>query len=627
MKEVWQPDIVQREIPASDEMIPLSILANPSEQAKWQNEGLPADQLSAENAAIITSCARWPLMIDPQLQGITWIKSREMENNMDVISLTGRFLEVVERNISMSQPLMIENIGETIDPVLEPVLSRSTVKRGGMTFIKLGDKDDVEYDDNFRLYLQTKLTNPHYQPEVAAQTTLVNFTVTEKGLEDQLLAVVVQHERPDLEERLNILVRESNEFTSLLKELADGLLYKLSHAEGNLIEDIDLIENLEQTKVTANEVAQKQLEGKVAKDEINISRNMYRPVATRSSLIYFVLNQLNLVDHMYQYSLNGFMRVFNKAINKTEKCENVEEQVVKMTEEVTYMFHCFATRGLFSRHNLVYSSQICFRIMSNAGQLDPDAFEWLLRCPKEKQDKPIELNFLSDGSWDAAVTLSKLPYFENLASDLVTSSKRFKEWCDFEASEKEKLPLEYKSLPPLQRLCMVRCLRPDRMTMATELFMVENMSKRYVEDVSSSLSDVIDETDTAMPVYYILTPGVDVVGEVENAGAACGATVSQGKFVDISLGEGKDVVADREVDRMCKEGGWVILQNVHLMPRWLIELENRIERNSKDAHPDFRLFITSEAAAGLLDAYIIHQPTHYSCLQVFLWHCFRDQSS
>lgn len=47
--------------------------------------------------------------------------------------------------------------------------------------------------------MQTKLSNPHYKPEIAAQTTLVNFCVTEKGLEDQLLALVVDHERPDLQ--------------------------------------------------------------------------------------------------------------------------------------------------------------------------------------------------------------------------------------------------------------------------------------------------------------------------------------------------------------------------------------------------------------------------------------------
>jgi dynein heavy chain len=50
-------------------------------------------------------------------------------------------------------------------------------------------------------HAQTKLSNPHYKPEIAAQTTLVNFCVTEKGLEDQLLALVVDHERPDLQVR------------------------------------------------------------------------------------------------------------------------------------------------------------------------------------------------------------------------------------------------------------------------------------------------------------------------------------------------------------------------------------------------------------------------------------------
>ena len=65
--------------------------------------------------------------------------------------------------------------------------------------IKIGDKE-VEYNSNFQLILQTKLANPHYKPEMQAQTTLINFTVTRDGLEDQLLAEVVKAERPDLEE-------------------------------------------------------------------------------------------------------------------------------------------------------------------------------------------------------------------------------------------------------------------------------------------------------------------------------------------------------------------------------------------------------------------------------------------
>lgn len=65
-------------------------------------------------------------------------------------------------------------------------------------YIKIGDKE-CEYNPSFRLILHTKLASPHYQPELQAQCTLMNFTVTRDGLEDQLLAAVVSMERPDLE--------------------------------------------------------------------------------------------------------------------------------------------------------------------------------------------------------------------------------------------------------------------------------------------------------------------------------------------------------------------------------------------------------------------------------------------
>merc|ERR1712159_465390 len=120
------------------------------------------------------------------------------------------------------------------------------------------------------------------------------------------------------------------------------------------------------------------------------------------------------------------------------------------------------------------------------------------------------------------------------------------------------------------------------------------MGQKYVGDVDASLENCLPETDPATPVYYILSPGVDVVGEVERQAKEKGFEGSNQKFSDVSLGEGKDIISDREVDRLTKDGGWVILQNVHLMPRWLIELEKRIERNAPEAHPDFRLFLTSD---------------------------------
>jgi len=600
VQNVYLPDLKAKEIPSSDTIDPLFLLSDIAQQAGWANEGLPTDRLSVENAAIITSCARWPLIIDPQLQGITWIKHRESANGAKIITLGGRFLDVVERCLSMGHPLIIENLSEHIDAVLDPVLGRQFIKRGQDLYIKVGDKDDVEYDPKFRLYLQSKMPNPHYKPEICAQTTLINFTVTESGLEDQLLATVVENERPDLGEQKMELVRMQNEFTKTLKGLEEDLLYKLSHAEGNLIEDIELIEGLEQMKVTANEIKVKNLEAVETTAKINITLETYRPVAIRAALMYFVLNQLWVIDHMYQYSLSGFMRVYKKAIQRAPPEDDVIKRVGLVVDSVTFTIFSYASRGLFARHKLCFASQLTFRIMSRCGELNQEHFDFLLRCPKDtKNEKPFELEWLPDGSWFAIQALKEVDGFTKLSDDLVSSSKRFKEWCDLEASEKEKLPLEYKSLPPLQRLLVIRCLRPDRMTMAMEMFVGEYMGSKYVGDVDASLTSCLPETDPATPVYFVLSPGVDVVGEVERQAAERDFSPKNGKFSDVSLGEGKDIISDKEVDRLSKDGGWVILQNIHLMPRWLLELEKRIERNAPEAHPDFRLFLTSDPSPGI----------------------------
>ena len=58
-------------------------------------------------------------------------------------------------------------------------MCRSTFKKGRNMYVKMGDKD-VEYNKSFKLFLHTKLSNPHYPPEIQAETTLINFTVTEQ---------------------------------------------------------------------------------------------------------------------------------------------------------------------------------------------------------------------------------------------------------------------------------------------------------------------------------------------------------------------------------------------------------------------------------------------------------------
>jgi dynein heavy chain len=93
----------------------------------------------------------------------------------------------------MGTPVILEDANETFDPIMEPLLGKAIEKKGNMITIKLGD-EQIEYSKEFKFYVTTKLSRPHYAPEVCVKVTMLNFMVTEAGLRDQMLNIVVTHE-------------------------------------------------------------------------------------------------------------------------------------------------------------------------------------------------------------------------------------------------------------------------------------------------------------------------------------------------------------------------------------------------------------------------------------------------
>jgi len=73
--------------------------------------------------------------------------------------------------------------------------------------------------------------------------------------------------------------------------------------EGDFLGDTALVENLETTKRTANEIAEKVDQAKITEVKINEAREHYRPAAARASLLYFILNEMHRINPMYQFSL------------------------------------------------------------------------------------------------------------------------------------------------------------------------------------------------------------------------------------------------------------------------------------------------------------------------------------
>ncbi|XP_070081975.1 dynein axonemal heavy chain 17 isoform X1 [Equus caballus] len=594
MDKFWIPYInkLKVPIPITEGLDPLSLLTDDADVATWNNQGLPSDRMSTENATILCNTERWPLIVDAQLQGIKWIKNKYGEELKAIRLGQKSYLDIIEQAISEGDILLIENIGETVDPVLDPLLGRNTIKKG--KFIKIGDKE-VEYHPKFRLILHTKYFNPHYKPEMQAQCTLINFLVTRDGLEDQLLAAVVAKERPDLEQLKANLTKSQNEFKIVLKELEDSLLARLSAASGNFLGDTALVENLETTKHTASEIEEKVQEAKITEVKINEARENYRPAAERASLLYFILNDLSKINPIYQFSLKAFNVVFEKAIQRTIPAEEVKQRVINLTDEITYSVYMYTARGLFERDKLIFLAQVTFQVLSMKKELNPVELDFLLRFPfKAGVVSPVD--FLQHQGWGGIKALSEMDEFKNLDNDIEGSAKRWKKLVESEAPEKEIFPKEWKNKTALQKLCMVRCMRPDRMTYAVKNFVEEKMGSKFVEGRSVEFSKSYEESSPSTPIFFILSPGVDPLKDVEALGKKLGFTIDNGKLHNVSLGQGQEVVAENALDVAAERGHWVILQNIHLVARWLSTLDKKVERYSTGSHEDYRVFISAEPA-------------------------------
>ncbi|XP_069916320.1 dynein axonemal heavy chain 17 isoform X4 [Oryctolagus cuniculus] len=604
MEKFWIPYInnLKVPIPITKGLDPLSLLTDDADVATWNNQGLPSDRMSTENATILCNTERWPLIVDAQLQGIKWIKNK-YGGDLRAIRLGQKsYLDMIEQAVSEGDTLLIENIGETVDPVLDPLLGRNTIKKG--RFIKIGDKE-VEYHPKFRLILHTKYFNPHYKPEMQAQCTLINFLVTRDGLEDQLLAAVVAKERPDLEQLKANLTKSQNEFKIVLKELEDSLLARLSAASGHFLGDTALVENLETTKHTASEIEEKVQEAKITETKINEARENYRPAAERASLLYFILNDLSKINPIYQFSLKAFNVVFEKAIQKTAPADEVRQRVSNLTDEITYSVYTYTARGLFERDKLIFLAQVTFQVLSMKKELSPVELDFLLRFPfKAGVVSPVD--FLQHQGWGGIKALAEMDEFKNLDNDIEGSAKRWKKLVESEAPEKEIFPKEWKNKTALQKLCMVRCMRPDRMTYAVRNFVEEKMGSKFVEGRSVEFSKSYEESSPSTPIFFILSPGVDPLKDVEALGKKLGFTIDNGKLHNVSLGQGQEVVAENALDVAAENGHWVILQNIHLVARWLSTLDKKVERYSTGSHEDYRVFISAEPAPSP-EAHIIPQ--------------------
>ncbi|OQR88006.1 dynein heavy chain [Achlya hypogyna] len=646
-------------IAMSEESNPVYILTNDAEIAEWNTQRLPADRVSTENGAIVVNTVamgRRPLIIDPQLQAIAWIREKEAPFNLQIVRIGQKYwIDKLKTALGTKTAFLIENLGEKIDAILAPVIQRSTSKRGNRIEITVGDAS-VPYCDEFRLYLHTKLGNPHYPPEIQAECTMVNFTVTALGLEDQLLNLVVSKERSDLAVKREKLIQQQNQGKIELKKLEDIILQYLAEADDDITNNQPLIAILSDTKYKAQMTQNNMEAAKKTQESVNVTSEKYRSIAARGSLLFFLMIDLSKVHSYYIYSLAAFQQVFLQGVFNlplappsgalddaptdaegdapplAADAPSPDEVTVEFSDEdiaarckgliasITMCVFNYIRRGLFERDKLTVATMLCLKILLRDGGLIEAEVDALLlsRSVADPGNMGVLAEWLPSSCFAKLKALETLKVFANVADVMQNDPDEWRKWFAAEDAEQTKLPGDYAKLTPFQKIILLRALRPDRVTNALRRFILDSLGEQYVTQPPFNMLQTFEETTPAIPIFFVLFPGVDPTPWVEDLGRTKGVSIENDNFINISMGQGQEQHAGDCLKKLATKGGWIILQNVHLMQSWLPLLERQLEEIvGEGPHELFRCFISAEPPPILLPLELnVPESLMQSCIKV-----------
>ncbi|KAL1023853.1 hypothetical protein UPYG_G00047240 [Umbra pygmaea] len=585
LTDQWTVRCQELGIPISASFSLTNILGNPYEICQWNTDGLPRDTVSTENGILVTRGRRWPLMVDPQDQANRWIRSKETKNGLKVIKLTDSgFLRTLENAICMGMPVLLEEV--------------STAGGG-------------QYCGSVLL------------EEVCIKVTIINFTVTKSGLEDQLLSDVVRLERPDLEEQKNQLIVRINADRNQLKTIDDHILKLLFNSEGNILDNEELVQKLQESKVTSEDINRRLKEAEATELMINAARERYRPVATRGSVMYFVIASLSEIDPMYQFSLKYFKQLFNNTIELSEKSSVLEERLQILLDQTLLTSYTNVSRGLFEQHKIIYSFMLCVDIMRQRSEVSDMEWQHFLRgAPPLEKEHPVkpDIPWLSQFTWQTCCELEDtLSCFKGIKTAITATPISIKLGC-LEVSinpqswsgyvqEYELLPISEKPgeeeesdvvkghwdqrLGPFQKLVLIKSFVEEKVVFAVTEFVIVGLGQQFVENPPVDLATLYGDMTPSTPLVFILSTGSDPMGAFQRFAKERGY---QDRVHSISLGQGQGPIAEKLILEALKTGDWIFLQNCHLAVSWMLAMEELIKTFAEPdtvIHENFRLFLSA----------------------------------
>nr|AAU93603.1 cytoplasmic dynein heavy chain 2.2 [Leishmania mexicana] len=565
---------------------------------QYKSEGLSADGLSLENAVVMLDAEQTPLVVDPASKAVEWMLEHLKRANtvVETVSLHDeRFTHTLELAIRFGKTLIVTEVAD-IAPLLYTVLRRDLMPAGAKRVVQVGNKT-VEWHDNFRIMLFSRQSELRLSPSAAALVTEVNFSVTSLGLEDQLLGVTLQQERPELEKQKVELLKDEESLQLQLSKLEERLLSDLAESQGDLLENTKLIKSLNEVKVQAYNIQQSLARSHELQVELDEKREVYRPFAHHGALLFFIVRDMEMLNHMYQYGINDYITLFTQTLKTYQGDDEAGAKVQALIASFTKTcFHSVA-RGLLKKDRIAFGLHVLHGLWP--AEYPQDLWGALVgTITNVKAGKDLQLP-----KW--APPSSRIKYASIVSSAAgqalaekwhVLDPSRWAAVMNHATPERELGPRAAGSnmdasaaVSDMERLLWINTFRPDRASATALQIILRKLELASLAPVISLESTILSNSATA-PILLITSSGADPSMEIQDVATQL---VGKERFVQLALGGGQTDNALQLVRRCAVQGDWLLLKNLHLVLDWASVLENEL-CSMPPPNTSFRLLLTTE---------------------------------
>eukprot|EP00439_Symbiodinium_sp_Y106_P030402 s829_g3.t1 len=606
--QLWREKLDEAEIKQKEDISIIEYLSKPSERLQWKQNALPDDDLCYENAIIMRRFLRYPLIIDPSGQAITFLSNEFKDKKLLKTSFVeNSFMKSLETALRFGAPLIVMDV-DKVDPILNNVLNRETHKSGPRVLITLGDQD-IDFSPAFEMYMCTRDSTAQFTPDLCSRVTFVNFTVTPSSLQSQCMNALLKSERPDVDRKREDQLKLQGECKVKMRELEEHLLHALSNVEGSILEDEKVIATLEKIKKESSEIQEKLGQTDAIMQEINETSALYDTAGEVAANLYFMLQRMGSMHTLYRYSLAFFLEVFEASI-KTELSKDLgyEKRLEAILVKLFSNLFLRVAPGLQEADVLVFGLQLAQVRADSLGALafSKPELDQLLKgaavdvlksasAPLAEQCREVLKPKLNNQQLKGLQDLHLLPCFSGLVGNIQAKETEWLKFLEHLEPETvmpsgwEKSQEDSETGRLLQKTLIIKALRPDRLIFVCTQLVEVVLGKGFLDLPAFNLAEIIaKDSKASSPIMMVSVPGFDPSGKVTEV-----AQAQKKSLQSAAMGSEEGFnVADKAIKAASNAGSWVLLKNVHLAIKWLSELEKKLY--GMNPQQNFRLFLTME---------------------------------